>query len=77
MVFDTVNSVSMYLQDNWYDDQFEDDWDAEDMGCEQPTKNDFGVDNIVRKLMNRHSVELYGPYSKHHVLVLDQVILSK
>lgn len=73
--FDTIDSVSKFLQDEWYDDQFE-DWDEEDMTCKQPVKEDFGAKKIETKLGKRHQVQLFGPYSKFCCLVPEEVILT-
>jgi hypothetical protein len=73
--FHTLDSVSKFLQDEWYDDQF-DDWDEDDMGCKQPTKDYFAMKELETKLGKRRQVELYGPYSKFCCLVPDEVILT-
>jgi hypothetical protein len=73
--FHTLDSVSKFLQDEWYDDQF-DYWDEDDMGCSQPTKDDFAVSQLETKLGRKRQVELYGPYSQYACLVPDEVILT-
>lgn len=73
--FDTLDNASNFLQDVWYDDQFE-DWDEEDMGS-KPTKDNFGIKELELVLGKRKSVTLYDPYSKYCSLVPDEVILSK
>lgn len=73
--FDTLDSVSKFLQDEWYDDQF-DDWDEDDMSCKQPSKDDFTIKELETKLGKKRQVELYGPYSKFCCLVPDEVILT-
>jgi hypothetical protein len=73
--FDTLDNVSKFLQDVWYDEQFE-DWDEEDMGS-KPTKDNFEVKKLELVLGRRNSVTLYNPYSKCYCLVLDEVILGK
>jgi hypothetical protein len=76
-IFDSINEVSKYLQGTWYDEQFEsEDWDDEDMGCKQPTRDEFSVTCLETKLGRRKQVELYGPYSQFCALVPDEVILS-
>ena len=74
--FIDLNSVSKFLQNEWYDEEFEEGWDAEDMGCEQPTKDDFAMKELESKLGKRRQVKLYGPYSQCFALVLDEVILT-
>jgi hypothetical protein len=73
--FDTIDSVSKFLQDEWYDDQFE-DWDEDDMGCKQPTKDDFAMKGLETKLGKRSQVQLFGTYSKFCCLVPEEVILT-
>jgi hypothetical protein len=73
--FESLDSVSKFLQDKWYDDQFE-DWDEDDMGCKQPIKDDFATKELENKLGNKRQVELYGPYSQYCALVPDEVILT-
>jgi hypothetical protein len=75
-IFNDLNEVSKYLQDTWYEEQFEMGWDEEDMGCKQPTQDDFSVTTLEAKLGKRKQVELYGPYSQFCALVPDEVILS-
>lgn len=75
--FDTLDNVSKFLQDEWYDNHFEMIiWDEDDMGCKQPTKEDFTAKELESKLGKRRQVELYGPYSQYCALVPDQVILT-
>ena len=75
--FNTINEVSKYLQETWYEQQFESEhWDSDDKGCEQPTRNDFSVTSLETRLGNTTQVELYGPYSQFLAVVPDQVILS-
>lgn len=73
--FNDLDSASKFLQDEWYDDQFN-DWDEDDMSCKQPTKNSFATKELESKLGKRHQVELFGPYSKFCCLVPDEVILT-
>jgi hypothetical protein len=73
--FDTIDSVSKFLQDEWYDDQFE-DWDEDDMSCKQPVREDFAAKRLETKLGKRSQVELFGSYSKFCCLVPDEVILT-
>jgi hypothetical protein len=51
-------------------------WDEQDLGCKNPIKDDFTVDQLQSKLGNKSQVELHGPYSQYYGLVPFQVILS-
>jgi hypothetical protein len=73
--FDTLEAVSKYIQTEWYDEQFE-DWDEEDMGCKQPSRDSFTSKELEMKLGKKGQVELYGPYSQFCALVPDQMILT-
>jgi len=74
--FDTVENVSKFLQDEWYDEHFE-DWDEEDMISKQPTKDDFSVKELECKLEKKQRVILFAPYSKFCCLIPDEVTLSR
>lgn len=73
--FDTIDSVSKFLQDDWYDRQFV-NWDNDDMGCNQPSRNNFTSKELESKLGKMREVELYGPYSKFRCHIPDEVILT-
>lgn len=74
--FDTIDNVSKYIQDEWYNDIF-DDWNEDDMNCKQPTKDEFTAKELERKLGKRNQIELFGAYSDYCCLVPDELILSK
>jgi hypothetical protein len=74
--YNDLNELSSYLQDTWYEEQFEMGWDDEDMGGKQPTKDEFSVASLEAKLGKKKQVELYGAHSEFCGFVPDQLILS-
>jgi hypothetical protein len=86
-VFQTIEDLAEFVYSTWYD-MFCDDWgfpanwDAEVMGCEFPSKEEFDSKVICEKLkLAKINIirpkQLFGPYSKYYNNVPLDLIVYK
>ena len=84
-VFQTIEDLAEFVYSTWYE-MFCDDWgfpanwDAEAMGCEFPSKEEFDNEVICKKLIGINVIRpkvLFGPYSKYHKNVPLDLIVYK
>lgn len=80
--FDTLEQAAKYIQDEWYEsfctlNNYPDDWDADDMGCSMPEREDFSLE-AINKLRSKKVWlgVLFAPYSTLLTLVPDELRLE-
>jgi hypothetical protein len=84
-IFDTLEEAATYIHDVWYDEfckdfDFPQDWDEDDMGAPFPSKDEFTLEAIVKKMNNKYnkrSVTLFDYRSEYASLVPYELILEK
>lgn len=85
--FSTIDDLANFVYFVWYDDfcesyDFPEEWDAEDMGMEFPSKQEFLPKIICEKISHlKHGytrpVTLFDAYSKYACLVPNELTVSK
>ena len=81
--FKSLEDAVTYIRDVWYDQfctefDYPDVWDADDMGCPFPIKDDFRIESITDLIRTRKgaSLVIFGPYSKYNVYVPTELRLT-
>jgi len=81
-IFDTLEETVEWIQNQWYpgfciDYDFPDSWDAEDMECSFPSKDEFSLEKIKQRIeKKRNNIVIFGPFSKYCQLVPNELILD-
>jgi hypothetical protein len=83
-IFETIEELAIYVHDIWYDDfcqgfDYPNEWDEEDMGVSFPSKDEFTLESIQKKIMTKKSrrITLFGYYSNFCCLIPYELILEE
>lgn len=79
--FATLEEAATYLHDEWYDEYCQDwefplEWDEEDRGRKFPSKDQFTLETIKAKMLNKRRLVLIDGYSQYAALVPNEVMLE-
>ena len=82
-IFKSIEDTVTYIRDVWYDQfctefDYPDAWDADDMGCSFPTKEEFALEKINEKIRTHKggALVIFGPRSDYCAHVPSELLLT-